>query len=196
MPFWSDEASQFKARELFASDAQLLGRVTYEGFAAAWPTMEGTGEFGEKMNSMPKYVASRTLDTATWNATIIKGDVADKVRELKQEDGGDLLIAGSGQLIDYLTAHDLIDEYRMMVVPDRARQRDQAPLQRRAAAHLHTRRVADPADGCRGQHLPSGRSGIGVAGSRSQPAEGRRRRAVGVRPTAALPRWRGRSCRR
>jgi dihydrofolate reductase len=115
-PFWSDEASQFKARELFASDAQLLGRVTYEGFAAAWPTMN-EGEFGEKMNSMPKYVASRTLDTATWNATIMKGDVADAVRELKEEDGGDLLIYGSGQLIDYLTAHDLIDEYRMMVVP-------------------------------------------------------------------------------
>lgn len=117
MPFWSDEAAQFKSRELVASDAQLLGRVTYEGFAAAWPTMQGTGEFGQKMNTMPKYVASRTLDTATWNATIIKGEVADKVRELKQEDGGDVLIAGSGQLIDYLTTHDLIDEYRMMVYP-------------------------------------------------------------------------------
>src|SRR5579864_1156039 len=116
-PFWSKEASDFKARELFASDALLLGRVTYEGFAAAWPTMEGTGEFGEKMNSMPKYVASRTLENATWNATIIKGDVAEKVRELKQEDGGDLLIGGSGQLIDYLTGHDLIDEYRMMIHP-------------------------------------------------------------------------------
>jgi dihydrofolate reductase len=116
-PFWSDEAAQFKSRELQASDAQLLGRVTYEGFAAAWPTMGETGEFGEKMNSMPKYVASRTLDTATWNATIIKGDVADAVRELKREDGGDLLIGGSGQLIDYLTTHDLIDEYRMMVYP-------------------------------------------------------------------------------
>jgi dihydrofolate reductase len=66
---------------------------------------------------MPKYVASRTMDTASWNATIIKGDVAEKVRELKQDDGGDLLIGGSGQLIDYLTTHDLIDEYRMMVCP-------------------------------------------------------------------------------
>jgi dihydrofolate reductase len=116
-PFWSDEAAQFKARELFASDAQLLGRITYEGFAAAWPAMEGTGEFGEKMNSMPKYVASRTLDTATWNATIIKGDVAAEVSRLKQEDGGDLLIGGSGQLIDYLTGHGLIDEYRLMIYP-------------------------------------------------------------------------------
>lgn len=115
-PFWSEEASQFKARELFASDALLLGRLTYEGFAAAWPTMEA-GEFGEKMNRMPKYVASRTLQTATWNATIIKGDVAEAVRTLKQEDGGDLLIGGSGQLIDYLTGHDLIDEYRLMIHP-------------------------------------------------------------------------------
>jgi dihydrofolate reductase len=116
-PFWSDEAAQYKARELFASDAQLLGRITYEGFAAAWPTMQGTGEFGEKMNSMPKYVASRTLESASWNATVIKGEVADAVRELKQEDGGDLLIGGSGTLIDYLTVHELIDEYRMMIYP-------------------------------------------------------------------------------
>jgi dihydrofolate reductase len=116
-PFWSEEAMQFKAKELFASDAQLLGRITYEGFAAAWPTMEGTGEFGEKMNSMPKYVASRTLTTATWNATIITGDVAGEVRKLKEQDGGDLLIGGSGQLVDHLTEHDLIDEYRLMVHP-------------------------------------------------------------------------------
>ena len=115
-PFWSEQAAQFKARELFASDALLLGRLTYEGFAAAWPTMEA-GEFGEKMNSVPKYVASRTLDSATWNAAIIKGDVAEKVRALKQDDGGDLLIAGSGQLIDFLTGHDLIDEYRLMIHP-------------------------------------------------------------------------------
>jgi dihydrofolate reductase len=116
-PFWSKEASDFKAQELFASDALLLGRITYEGFAAAWPTMQGTGDFGEKMNSMPKYVASRTLESATWNASIIQGDVAEAVHRLKQPDGGDLLIGGSGQLIDYLSGHDLIDEYRLMVYP-------------------------------------------------------------------------------
>src|SRR5258708_38556696 len=66
LPFWSQEAAEFKAKELFSSDALLLGRLTYEGFAAAWPTMQGTGEFGEKMNSMPKHVASRTLKSATW----------------------------------------------------------------------------------------------------------------------------------
>jgi len=117
MPFWSVESSDFKSKELIASEALLLGRVTYQGFAAAWPTMEGTGEFGEKMNSMPKFVASRTLRTATWNATIIEGEVAAAVRKLKEPDGGDLLIGGSGQLIDYLSAHDLIDEYRLMIHP-------------------------------------------------------------------------------
>lgn len=116
-PFWSEEASQFKYRELLDAGAQLLGRVTYEAFAAAWPTMQGTGDFGERMNAMPKHVASRTLKTATWNATIIEGDVADAVRVLKAEGGGDLLLAGSGQLLDYLTANDLVDEYRLMVHP-------------------------------------------------------------------------------
>lgn len=117
-PFWSEEASQFKARELAAAEALLLGRITYEGFAKAWPSMEEeAGEFGKKMNVMPKYVASRTLTAATWNATLIEGDVADAVRRLKADDGGDLLLSGSGQLVSYLAAHDLIDEYRLMVHP-------------------------------------------------------------------------------
>jgi dihydrofolate reductase len=116
-PFWSDEAAQFKAKELHDSDALLLGRVTYEGFAAAWPTMQGTGQFGERMNSMPKYVASHTLQNPTWNAAVIVGDVAEAVSKLKQEAGGDLLIGGSGQLVDYLTENNLIDEYRLMVYP-------------------------------------------------------------------------------
>jgi len=110
-PFWSQEAADFKARELAASDALLLGRITYEGFAAYWPTMEGMGDFGAKMNAMPKHVASRTLQTATWNATIIEGDVAEAVRSLKAEDGGDLLIGGSGQLIDYLTSQGAVWSY-------------------------------------------------------------------------------------
>jgi dihydrofolate reductase len=116
-PFWSDEAGAFKARELGAADALLLGRITYQGFAAAWPTMEGTGEFGERINAMPKHVASRTLKSSTWNASIIEGEVADAVRRLKAEDGGDLLVWGSGNLIDYLAGHDLVDEYRLMVHP-------------------------------------------------------------------------------
>jgi dihydrofolate reductase len=79
--------------------------------------MEDTGEFGEKMNSMPKFVASRTLDTVEWNAEIMQGDVAGEVTKLKAEPGGDLLIYGSGDLVDELTGHRLIDEYRLMVHP-------------------------------------------------------------------------------
>jgi len=117
LPFWSEEAAQFKAKELAEADALVLGRRTYEGFAAVWPTMTGTGEFGEKMNAMPKYVASRTLHEASWNATIIIGDVAEAVARLKQGDGGDLLIGGSGQVVDYLTERNLVEEYRLMVHP-------------------------------------------------------------------------------
>ena len=80
-PFWSDQLSKLQADYLFASDALLLGRVTYEGFAAAWPTMEGTGAFGERMNAMPKFVASRSLDEGEWNATIIKGDSRRRSRD-------------------------------------------------------------------------------------------------------------------
>jgi dihydrofolate reductase len=117
MPFWDDQLSVLQEDYLFDSDALVLGRVTYEGFAAAWPTMEDTGEFGEKMNSMPKYVASRTLDRGEWNAEILQGDVATQVGKLKAESGGDLLVYGSGDLVDELTRHGLIDEYRLMVHP-------------------------------------------------------------------------------
>ena len=116
-PFWHDDIGAHFFEAMSQSDALLLGRKTWQIHGGAFEPMPAGDPFGDAMNTMPKYVASRTLDTATWNATIIKGEVADKVRELKQEDGGDLLIGGSGQLIDYLTRHDLIDEYRMMVVP-------------------------------------------------------------------------------
>jgi dihydrofolate reductase len=117
-PFWNDELSDLQAEYLFSSDALVLGRVTYEGFAASWPSMEEeTGEFGRRMNSMPKFVASRTLDEAAWNATIVRGDVGAEIRQLKDSDGGDLLIYGSGALVDDLTALGLIDEYRLMIHP-------------------------------------------------------------------------------
>jgi dihydrofolate reductase len=116
-PFFNDEAAKFKYDELFASDALLLGRVTYQGFAAAWPTMTDTGDFGERMNGMPKYVASRTLDTVEWNASLLKGDVAEEVAKLKQQPGQDILVAGSGELVHTLMQHDLIDEYRLMLHP-------------------------------------------------------------------------------
>jgi dihydrofolate reductase len=117
-PFWSDELAAMQAEYLFSSDALVLGRVTYEGFAEAWPSMEAmTGDFGKKMNSMPKHVASRTLQEARWNATVMQGEAAAAVQELKAADGGDLLVYGSGDLVDELTRHRLIDEYRLMVHP-------------------------------------------------------------------------------
>ncbi len=117
-PFWDDELSKLQAGYLFASEALVLGRVTYEGFAAAWPGMEETtGEFGKKMNSMPKFVASRTLAEGTWNATILSGELADEIEKLKSLPGDDLLIYGSGDVVDELTRHGLIDEYRLMIHP-------------------------------------------------------------------------------
>ena len=117
-PFWNDELAKLQDDYLRSSDALVLGRVTYQGFAAAWPGMEeATGDFGKKMNSMPKFVASRTVEQPEWNATIMHGDLASEVGKLKAEDGGDLLIYGSGDLVDELTDLGLIDEYRLMIHP-------------------------------------------------------------------------------
>jgi dihydrofolate reductase len=109
---------EFKSGELMASDAQLLGRVTYEGFAKAWPTMEGTGEFGVKMNSMPKYVVSSTLSDPTWeNTTVVGPDLAAEVAALRDRYDGDVLVAGSATLAQGLLAADLVDELRLMTFP-------------------------------------------------------------------------------
>lgn len=113
-----DGGQRFKVNELMEAEAQLLGRVTYDGFAAAWPTMEGTGEFGEKMNAMPKYVVSSTLTTAEWtNTTILSGEVAAEVATLKRQIDGVILVAGSAQLVQALIAAGLVDELRLMVFP-------------------------------------------------------------------------------
>jgi dihydrofolate reductase len=111
-----DEGNKFKLDEAMASDALLLGRVTYQGFADAWPSREG--EFADKFNNMPKYVVSNTVDGSEWNnTTVIKGDVAGAVSELKQEFDGDILVNGSAQLVKTLMDNDLVDEYRLMVFP-------------------------------------------------------------------------------
>jgi dihydrofolate reductase len=119
MGYPTDDGMQFKFEELQAADVQLLGRITYEGFAAAWPAMEeATGEFGKKMNDMPKVVVSTTLTEATWrNTTIVSTDVAAAVRGLKEQYAGDVLVAGSAKLVEFLRSNDLVDEYRLMVYP-------------------------------------------------------------------------------
>jgi dihydrofolate reductase len=116
--FFGEAEGQFKWKELQASEALLLGRKTYEGFAAAWPKMPNTGEFGERMNTMPKYVVSSTLDKAEWAGSIlVKGDLSTEIRKLKEKPGKDLLLSGSGQLFNGCMKEDLIDLYRFMVHP-------------------------------------------------------------------------------
>jgi dihydrofolate reductase len=112
-----EAGAKFKLDELMASDAQLLGRVTYEGFAKAWPTMDA-GEFGEKMNAMPKFVVSSTLENPEWNnTTVLRGDLATEVGELMSRFEGDVLVAGSAQLVSSLVDLDLVDELHLMVFP-------------------------------------------------------------------------------
>ena len=111
-----DEGDKFKLDETFASDALLLGRVTYEGFAAAWPSRDG--EFADKFNSMPKYVVSSTLENPEWtNSTVLNGDLTDEVAKLKEKHEGDVVVHGSAQLAQALIDDDLVDELRLMVFP-------------------------------------------------------------------------------
>ena len=113
-----EEGDGFKLGELEEAEAQLLGRVTYEGFAAAWPSIKDDQGFAEKMNSMPKYVYSTTLGTANWNnTTILSGDFAADIAAAKDEVDGVILVAGSAQLVQGLIANDLLDELRLMVFP-------------------------------------------------------------------------------
>jgi dihydrofolate reductase len=111
-----EEGDRFKLDEVMASDALLLGRTTFEGFAEAWPSREG--EFADKFNGMPKYVVSSTLKEPQWNnSTVVGGDVAARIAELKREHADDILVNGSGQLVATLLEHGLVDELRLMVYP-------------------------------------------------------------------------------
>ena len=119
---WTDdfsrgpEGDKFKVDETMASDALLLGRVTYEGFAAAWP--ERDGDFAEKFNSMPKYVVSSTLKDPEWtNSHVLTGDLAEEVTRLRDEVDGDIVVHGSARLAQALIENDLVDEVRLMVFP-------------------------------------------------------------------------------
>jgi dihydrofolate reductase len=112
------EGDRFKLEELEEAEAQLLGRVTYEGFAAAWPKMDDEAGFAAKMNSMPKYVVSSTLQEADWqNTTILSGDPAAAIAALKDEIDGVILVAGSAGLVKLLIEAELLDELRLMVFP-------------------------------------------------------------------------------
>jgi dihydrofolate reductase len=110
------DGDKFKGDEGEAAEALLLGRTTYEGFAAAWPSMEG--EFADKFNGMPKYVVSSTLSEPTWNnTTVLTGDFAAEIAKLKDSLDGEIVVHGSAQLAQALIEHDLADELRLMVFP-------------------------------------------------------------------------------
>lgn len=112
------EGDKFKLDELMAAEAQLFGRVTYEGFAEAWPSRTDDIGFAERINSLPKYVVSSTLETADWtNSTILRDDWPEQVARLRNEVSGDVLVAGSGQLARGLLEHGLLDELRLMRFP-------------------------------------------------------------------------------
>jgi dihydrofolate reductase len=116
-PYFNQELGEFQSDNLREADVMVLGRKTYQGFKESWPAMEEeTGWFGKKMNSMPKRVATTTLTEPEWNATFIEGDVAEAVAALKAGPES-VLIGGSASLINYLTRHNLIDEYRVMIFP-------------------------------------------------------------------------------
>ncbi|HWX52571.1 MAG TPA: dihydrofolate reductase family protein [Solirubrobacteraceae bacterium] len=110
------DGDKFKLDETMDAEALLLGRVTYEGFAAAWPTMKN--EFADKFNGMPKYVVSSTLENPTWNnSTVLSGDVVEEVSKLKRDLEGEVVVHGSAQLVQTLLEHGLVDELRLMVFP-------------------------------------------------------------------------------
>jgi len=117
--FWNDELAKSAHDELLASDALLLGRVTYEAFAEFWPSATNEPDIAERMNSLPKHVVSTTLkEPLEWNnSRLIEGDVAEEVTKLKEQSGGDVLLLASADLVQTLMGHDLIDEYRLRVAP-------------------------------------------------------------------------------
>jgi dihydrofolate reductase len=116
-PYGTDELYQYKLDELMTTDAGLLGRVTYEGFAAAWPESDES-DFATRLNNMPKYVVSTTLEKAEWNNShIIRSNVPEEIARLKQQPGNDMAVSGSATLIQTLIRHDLVDEYHLLVYP-------------------------------------------------------------------------------
>lgn len=117
-PYWNDEIAAFKGEETSASEPLLLGRVTYQGFAAAWPQRKDEDPGAAYFNGTRKYVVSTSLDTLEWNnSVLIKDNIPEEIRKLKQEDGPNIVVHGSGRLIQTLRQHDLVDQYRLLIYP-------------------------------------------------------------------------------
>ena len=115
-PYWDDEHAAYAGKLLLAADALLLGRATYEAFAQAWPSRSGD-EYSDRINAMPKHVASRSLTETGWNATVLEGELAAEVAALKEQPGADLLKFGSGEVDRTLVAHGLLDELHLWIFP-------------------------------------------------------------------------------
>ena len=117
-PYRNEDSTAFKRAELFASDALLLGRVTYQGFARAWPSQTDEQGFADRMNSLPKYVVSTTLQSAEWhNSTVIRQNIDEEITRLKAQTGGDILMYGSGQLTRFLLTRGVVDQLNLLVYP-------------------------------------------------------------------------------
>lgn len=117
-PYWNDQIAAFQTEQLMKSDTLLLGRITFEAFAEAWPNQPDEGEFAVKMNSMEKLVAMhKPSENLPWNGRAIQGDVVQAISELKQQDGGDILVYGSATLLQTLIAHKLVDAYQLITYP-------------------------------------------------------------------------------
>ncbi|MFI0357429.1 dihydrofolate reductase family protein [Actinomadura sp. 9N407] len=118
VPYFDPQLIEVMTAVARRAGALLFGRKTYEGFAATWPLAEADDPIGSRMNTLPKYVASRTLDSVSWqNSTLLTGDVAEAVGRLKREEGGEIQVHGSGGLIQTLIGHDLVDEFHLVVFP-------------------------------------------------------------------------------
>jgi dihydrofolate reductase len=119
-PYWDDEHAGYARDLLFSSDAMLLGRRTYEGFAQAWPERAGDNDFADRFNELPKFVASRTMPPgqAEWNATVLEGDVADAVAKLKEAEGQNIIKYGTGEFSKALLESKLVDEYHFWIFPE------------------------------------------------------------------------------
>jgi dihydrofolate reductase len=175
-PYWNEELSEYQSELLFASDALLLGRVTWQEFVASWPLRSGD-PFTDKMNSMPKFVASTTLEEPLeWNSTLLKGDVVDEVQKLKPDQN--LLVYGSGALVDTLMQQNLIDVLSADALSARARQRKTVLSGRCSQDHARSQRRQDDEHRRRRAHLRTGKGrGRGIAAETgvvmltSRPAE-------------------------
>lgn len=118
LKYWNDEIAAFKGEETSSNQPILLGRVTYEGFAASWPNRTDEDPGAPYFNGTRKYVVSTTLDKAEWNnSTLIKSDVVEEIRKLKQQAGPDIVVHGSANLVQTLVRHDLVDVFRLLVYP-------------------------------------------------------------------------------